>query len=83
MGRDEQLGQEILDTNVQHQRELQNHERILNAMIAELEANREARESQESYIAKLTEGVTSLTGQLKGKQSNPTPERRAGARRGG
>ena len=35
MGRDELLGQELLDTKAQHQRELQNQERILNAMMAE------------------------------------------------
>jgi len=29
MGRDEQLGRELLDEKGQHQRELQNHERIL------------------------------------------------------
>jgi len=51
MGLDEQLGQELLDTKAQHQQELQNHERILNAMMAELEANKEARERQESQIA--------------------------------
>jgi len=34
MGRDDQLGQELLDTKAQHQRELQNHERILKAMMA-------------------------------------------------
>ena len=39
-GTDEQLGQELLDTKAQHQRELQNHERILNAIMAELEANK-------------------------------------------
>jgi len=44
MGRDEQLGKELLDTKAQHQRELQNHERILNTLMAELEANKEARE---------------------------------------
>jgi len=38
MGRDERLGQNILDTKAQHQRELQNHEGILNTMMAELEA---------------------------------------------
>jgi len=74
MGRDEQLGQELLDTKAEHRRDLQHHERILNAMMAELEANKEARERQESHIAELTEAVTSLTGQVKGKQSNPTPE---------
>ena len=84
MGRDEQLGQELLDTNAQHQRELQNHERILNAsMMAELEANKEARERQESHIAEVTAAVTSLMGQVKGKLSNPTPEQSAGAARGG
>jgi len=35
MGRDEQLGQELLNTNAQHQCQLQNHEIILNAMMAE------------------------------------------------
>jgi len=79
IGGNEQLGQELLDTKAQHQRELQNHERILNAMMAELEANREARERQESQIAELTETVTSLMGQVKGKRPNTTPERRARA----
>jgi len=83
MGRDEQLGQELLDTKAQHQRELQNHERILNAMMAELEGNKEARETQESHIAELTAAVTSLMGQVKGKRSNPTPEQIAGATGGG
>jgi len=79
MGRDEQLGQALLDTKAQDQRELQNHERILNAMMAELEANKEARERQESPIAELTTAVTSLMSQVKGKRSNPTPEQSAGA----
>jgi len=77
LGRDEQLGQELLDTKAQHQRELQNHERRLNTMMAELEANKEARERQESRIAELTAAGTSLMGQVKGKRSNPTPERSA------
>jgi len=51
MGTEEQLGQDLLDTKAQYQRELQNHERIRNAMMAELEANKEARERQESHIA--------------------------------
>ena len=79
MGRDEELGRELLDTKAQHQRELQNNERILNAMMAELEASKEARERQASQIAKLTAAVTSLISQVKGKHSNPTPERSAGA----
>jgi len=83
MGRDEQLGQELLDTKAQHERELQNHERILNGMMAELAANKEATERQESHIAELTAAVTSLMGQVKGKHSNPTPERSAGATGGG
>jgi len=40
--------------------------------MAELEANKEARERQERHIAELTTGVTSLMGQVKGKRSNPT-----------
>jgi len=74
MGRDEPLGQELLDTKAQHQRELHNHERILTAMMAELEGNKEARERQESHIAELTQAVTSLMGQVNGKHSNSTPE---------
>jgi len=83
MGRDEQLGQELLYSKAQHQRELLNRERILNTMMAKLEANKEARERQESQIAELTVGVTSLMGQVKGKRSNQTPERSAGATGGG
>ena len=83
MGRDKQWGQELLDTKAQHQRERQNHERILNAMMAELEANKEARERQERHIAELTAAVPSLMGQVKGKRSNPTPERAAEATGGG
>jgi len=83
MGRDEQLGQELLDAKAQHQQELQNNERILNAMMAELEANREARERPERHIGELAEAVTSLMGQVKGKLSNPTPERSTGAGGGG
>jgi len=83
MGRDKELGQELLDTKAQHQRELENHERILNAMMAELEANKEARERQGSHIAELTAAVTSLMCQVKGKRSNQTPERSAGATGGG
>jgi len=83
MGRDEQLGQELLDTIAQHPRELHNHERILNAMMAELGANKEARERQGSHIAVLTTAVTSLMSQVKGKWANSTPEQRAGATAGG
>jgi len=83
MGRDEQLGQELLDTEAQHQRPIQNHERILNGMKAELEANREARETQESHRAELTEAVTSLICQVKGKRLNSTRKRSAGAGGGG
>jgi len=39
-------------------------------MMAELEANKEARERQESQRAELTAAVTSLMGQVKGKRSN-------------
>jgi len=83
MGRDEQLRQVLLDIKAQNQHELQNHERILNAMMAELEANREGRERQESQIAELTEAVTSLIDQVKDKHTNPTPERSAGSTGGG
>jgi len=83
MGMDEQFGQELLDTKAQHQRELQNHEGILNTIMAELEANKEARERQERQIADLTAAVTTLMGQLKGKRSNPTPERGSAATGGG
>jgi len=83
MGRDEQLGLKLLHTRAQYQRELQNHERILNAMMAELEANKEASEWQATHIAELTEAVGSLMGQVKGKSSKPTPEASAGARGGG
>jgi len=83
MGRNEQLAQELLDTKAQHQRELQNQEKIRNAIMAELEANREARERQESHIAEFPEAVTSVMGEVKGKRSNPTPERSAGAGGGG
>jgi len=79
MGRDEQLGLELLDTEAQHQLQLVNHDRIRNAMMAELEANREARHRPESQIAELTQAVTSSMGQVKGKRSSPTPERSAGA----
>jgi len=83
MGKDEQLGQELLDTKAQHQRELQNQERILNTMMAELEANKEARERQESHLAELTTAVTSLMSQVKGKRSNPNPEQSARPTGGG
>jgi len=78
MARDEQLGQELRDTKAPHERELQNHERILNAMTAQLEANKEARQRQESHIAELTTAVTCLMSMVKGKRSNPTPEQSAG-----
>jgi len=83
IGKEEQLGQELLDTKALHQREIQNPERILNAMMAELEASKEARERQASQIAELTAAVTSMMGQVKGKRSNPTRERSAGATGGG
>jgi len=79
MGSNEQLGQELLDTKAQPHRELQNHERILNTMMAKLEANKEARERQESHIAELTAAVISLMSQVQAKRSNPTPERSARA----
>jgi len=72
MGIDEQLGQDLLNTKAQHQRELQNRKRMLNAIMAESEANREARETQETHTAELTEAVTSLMGHVKGMCSNPT-----------
>ena len=83
MSQDEQLGLELLDTKAQHQRELQNHERIVNTIMPELEANKEARESRETHIAELTEALTPLMGQVKGKRSNPTPGRSTGAGGGG
>jgi len=51
--------------------------------MAELEANKEGRERNESQIAELTLVVTSLMGQVKGKRSDRTPERSAGATGGG
>jgi len=51
--------------------------------MAELEANKQARERQETHIAELIEAVTSLIGQAKGKRSNPTPERSTGTGGGG
>jgi len=83
MGRDEELRHEPLDTKAEHQRELENHERILNASMVELEAKIKARERQESHIAELTEALTSLNGQVKGKRSKPTSEPSAGAGGGG
>ena len=83
MGRDEQLGHELLDTKATYQRELLNHERILNAMMAELEVNKEARERQEADIAELTEAVSSIRGRVNGNCSNPTPERSTGPEGGG
>jgi len=68
MGGDEQLGRDLLDSKAKHQRELQTHERILNAMMAEWEASKEARERHESQIAVLTAVVTYLMGQGKGKR---------------
>ena len=52
-------------------------------MMPELEANKKAREGQESQLTELTTAVTSLMSQVKGKRSNPTPEQRAGATGGG
>jgi len=52
-------------------------------MMAELEANKEARERQESHIPELTTAVTSLMSQVKGRRSNPTPAQSAGATGGG
>jgi len=43
-------------------------------MMAELDANREARKRQESHTAELEEAVTCLVGQVRGQGSNPTPE---------
>jgi len=48
-------------------------------MMAELEANKEARERQETQIAELTKAVTSLISQVKCKSSNPTRESSTGA----
>jgi len=47
-------------------------------MMAEVEANEEAWDRQESHIAELTEAVTSLMGKVKGKCLNPTLERSSG-----
>jgi len=52
-------------------------------MMAELEANKEGRERQETHIAEFTEAVTSFLGQVEGKCSNLTAERSTGAGGGG
>jgi len=51
--------------------------------MVEVEANNEARERQETPLALLTEVVTSLMGQVKGKRSNPTLGRSTGSGGGG
>jgi len=83
MSRDQQLGQEPLDMRAQHRRERQNHKRRINPMLTELEGNKEVREGQESHIAELTEVVTSMMSQVRGKRSTPTLEPSAGADEGG
>src|ERR1700743_3112124 len=74
--RDELMGQEMLTQRAEYQRVLVGHDATLKEVIQELRKSREERGHLEERVMELTEQVTSLNSQVKGKgkQSDPTPE---------
>ena len=74
--RDELMGQEMLTQRAEYQRVLVGHDATLKEVVEELRKSREERGHLEERVMELTEQVTSLNSQVKGKgkQSDPTPE---------
>ena len=83
--RDELMGQEMLTQGAEYQRVLVGHDATLKEVIQELRKSREERGHLEERVMELTEKVTSLNSQVKGKgkQSDPTPEPSAAGGVGG
>ena len=74
--RDELMGQEMLTQRAEYQRVLVGHDATLKEVIQELRKSREEHRHLEERVMELTEQVTSLNSQVKGKgkRSDPTPE---------
>ena len=83
--RDELMGQEMLTQKAEYQRVLVGHDATLKEVIEELRKSRDKSGLLEERVMELTEQVTSLNSQVKGKgkQSDPTPEPSAAGRVGG
>ena len=74
--RDELMGQEMLTQRAEYQRMLVGHNPTLKEVILELRNSREEEGHIEERVMELTEQVTTLNAQVKGKgkQSDPTSE---------
>ena len=83
--RDELMGQEMLTQRAEYQRVLVGHDATLKEVIEELRKSRDKSGLLEERVMELTEQVTSLNSQVKGKgkQSDPTPEPSAAGGVGG
>ena len=81
---DELMGQEMLTQWAEYQRVLVGHDATLKDVVEELSNSREERGHLEERVMELTEQVTSLNSQVKGKgkQSDSTPEPSAAGRVG-
>ena len=79
------MGQEMLTQRAEYQRVLVGHDATLKEVIQKLRKSREKRGHHEEQLMELTEQVTSLNSQVKGKgkQSDPTPEPSAAGGVGG
>ena len=83
--RDEVMGQEMLTQRAKYHRVLVGHDATLKEVVKELRKSREERGHLEERVMELTEQVTSLNSQVKGKgkQSDPRPEPSAAGGVGG
>ena len=79
------MGQEMLTQKAEYQGVLVGHDATLKGVVEELRKSREERGPLEERVMELTEQVTSLNSQVKGKgkQSDPTPEPSAAGGVGG
>ena len=79
------MGQEMLTQRAEYQRVLVGHDATLKEVVEELRKSREQRGHLEERVMELTELVTSLNSQVKGKgkQSYPTQEPSAAGGVGG
>ena len=79
------MGQEMLTQRAENQRVLVGHDATLKEVVEELSKRREEQGHLEERVMELTEQVTSLNSQVKGKgqQSDPTPEPSAAGGVGG
>ena len=83
--RDELMGQDMLTQRAEYQHLLVGHDATRKEVIEELRKSREKSGLREERVMELTEQVTSLNSQVKGKrkQSHPTPEPSAAGGVGG